>query len=335
MKRERWIDNSRCIAICLVVIGHSIGYLISSSVSIWSGYHVLFSLIYCFHMPLFFFISAYLQKQKENYRGAVYSWTEIKAKICEIVIPYVFFSFIYWFSKRIMSMNVNNKVSIKDLLLIPIVPLSTLWFIYALLVFWLLRVLTVRMKISTSVLLVSTFILSILSYHFSYSEFIDKTALPRIIQNSVYYAAGLLFADMRYEKKWNMPSVFICSALSFLTLFILKTNISVLQKSGIMAVLIAFCGIVSTCSISSFLEGKAMQEIGKRTLSVYLMHDYFVVMVVLIGSRLNLNVNAVLFLSVLISVSMPIAIYELCKKNKWTSYIFNPKFIRKGNHNEH
>ena len=77
-KRIEWIDIAKGIGIILVVIGHI------------SQIEVLNDIIYSFHMPLFFIISGYLYKRKENFT---------KGKFKKILIPYLAFSiisFIYW-----------------------------------------------------------------------------------------------------------------------------------------------------------------------------------------------------------------------------------------------
>jgi fucose 4-O-acetylase-like acetyltransferase len=74
-------------------------------------------------------------------------------------VPYLIFSIMYWVSKVIMSGDVNNQVGIKELLLIPIVPLSTLWFIYALLIFWFIRMIVCKVQVPHEIMIISSIIL--------------------------------------------------------------------------------------------------------------------------------------------------------------------------------
>lgn len=61
-------------------------------------------------------------------------------KIIAYGIPYLFFSFIWWAFKMIFSGNVNSTLTLSDLLLIPLYPISFMWFLYALLIMVLLQI---------------------------------------------------------------------------------------------------------------------------------------------------------------------------------------------------
>lgn len=55
-------------------------------------------------------------------------------------IPYIIFSVLWVLMKLVFATQTNNSVSIKDLLLIPIYPISFMWFIYTLLIMQALQV---------------------------------------------------------------------------------------------------------------------------------------------------------------------------------------------------
>lgn len=75
-KRIKYLDIARAIGIIFVIIGHI------------SQNEMITSIIYSFHMPLFFILSGYL-----------YSKGNIKSKVKRILIPYFVFSiisYLYW-----------------------------------------------------------------------------------------------------------------------------------------------------------------------------------------------------------------------------------------------
>jgi len=74
--RVVWIDIFKGIGILLVVIGHILAEQ--------KNCPPLYNIIYMFHMPLFFFISGYLYKQKSNIK------LHIKGKVIQLLIPYTF-----------------------------------------------------------------------------------------------------------------------------------------------------------------------------------------------------------------------------------------------------
>ncbi|EUJ29371.1 acyltransferase [Listeria cornellensis FSL F6-0969] len=96
LKRLHWIDNLRGFGMILVVWGHM-------NIPI-----ALETIIYSFHMPLFFFISGYLYKKNNN------SFKEVvKKKATVLLIPYFFFRdtvFAFWHcpldnSRRVMAIT--------------------------------------------------------------------------------------------------------------------------------------------------------------------------------------------------------------------------------------
>lgn len=78
--RIEWIDYSKAIAIILVIVGHAI-----SEYSL--DFPILEKIIYSMHMPLFFLLSGYVFKIKENQTNKQYIINKIK----RILIPYIGF----------------------------------------------------------------------------------------------------------------------------------------------------------------------------------------------------------------------------------------------------
>lgn len=78
MQKERviWIDIAKVIGIYLVILGH----VVNNAKPIESD---IFTLIYSFHMPFFFFISGYLFRIKESQYGQ-FVWNKTKS----IIVPY-------------------------------------------------------------------------------------------------------------------------------------------------------------------------------------------------------------------------------------------------------
>lgn len=80
MSKDRilWLDTLKVMAIYLVVLGH----IVSTTYQ-----HDLKGIIYSFHMPLFFMISGYLNKDKHN---------AIKANVFALIVPYVLLCILYF-----------------------------------------------------------------------------------------------------------------------------------------------------------------------------------------------------------------------------------------------
>lgn len=79
MSKDRilWLDTLKIMAIYLVVLGHIVSTTYQPDLK---------GIIYSFHMPLFFMISGYLNKDKRN---------AIKANVFALIVPYVLLCVLY------------------------------------------------------------------------------------------------------------------------------------------------------------------------------------------------------------------------------------------------
>lgn len=93
-KRIAWVDHAKAIGIVLVVLGHT-----------WGLSTLTMNLIYSFHMPLFFFLSGFLLK--ERYLNKNF-WEYLARLVRSLVIPYVCFwliSYIYWLLTHALTLD--------------------------------------------------------------------------------------------------------------------------------------------------------------------------------------------------------------------------------------
>lgn len=283
-------------------------------------------MIYSFHMPLFFFLSAYLQRKKEINNGSYYCKETIINKVFSLLGLYLIFSVVYWFSKLIMSGVVNNQVSIKDLLLIPISPLSTMWYIYALLIFWLIRAVVSRLKAPHTLILALSFIVCIVAYHTSFQGIWNDTVIPRLMKNAVYYSLGISFAELNADIR-QYKRITPIATISWLLLFALRYFANVKPFIGVYSILVAICGIATAISVSELFELNCFADIGKTSLGIYLLHDYFVCFAVIALSKISDISTVQILVSFIIGTTVPYYIYKFCVGNKVLSYIFQPQKI--------
>jgi fucose 4-O-acetylase-like acetyltransferase len=90
-ERIKYIDSLRGFAIFLVVLGHSMAWTYPNwKIALESGNistMLWWQIIYSFHMPLFFFISALLYKSGNPY-------STLKKRFVNLLIPFFFVGFI-------------------------------------------------------------------------------------------------------------------------------------------------------------------------------------------------------------------------------------------------
>ncbi len=137
--RIAWIDYAKGIGIVLVVYGHVIsglsnaGVLQTISVEAKYGLDLTVQAIYTFHMPLFFFLSGLLFKDrsvKTDRQRVVFAGK----KTAVLMYPYVIWSIIYSIVMVLSADKMNrNGMSWGDIpYQLVIDPKSHLWFLYAL-----------------------------------------------------------------------------------------------------------------------------------------------------------------------------------------------------------
>lgn len=132
-QRIDWIDSAKGIGIVLVVIGHTLGGLIDSSLG--NGLVVpreAFFLIYTFHMPLFFLLSGLLVSKRVA-RGTSKFLVGLGPGV---VWPYFLWSVIQFTTIYLLGSLVNNPIQHywPVILSLPWNTVSQFWFLHAL--FW-------------------------------------------------------------------------------------------------------------------------------------------------------------------------------------------------------
>ncbi|WP_219704700.1 acyltransferase family protein, partial [Klebsiella pneumoniae] len=87
VNRNEWVDYAKGFGIVLVVYGHiSRGLYNSGIISDTKWFHFIDSLIYSFHMPLFFFLSWFFLFKSLQVRGILYF---IFIKLVTRLYPYI------------------------------------------------------------------------------------------------------------------------------------------------------------------------------------------------------------------------------------------------------
>lgn len=129
--RELYIDYAKGIAILCVILGHIIGGLEDAGLHNKLFYN-LNVMIYCFHMPLMFICSGYLEgysdiRAKYNSFGK-YCWHNIKA----LYVPYLIFAYAFW-AVKFFIFEGNNKVTLSGLFTNIYSGYMSFWFLLALL----------------------------------------------------------------------------------------------------------------------------------------------------------------------------------------------------------
>ena len=129
-ERYEWVDYAKAIGILLVVYGHVARGLVSAGIMMDSSLHqYVDSIIYTFHMPLFFFLSGLFLTASFKSKGFS---RVVGSKIDTIVYPYILWSLLQGGVEVVLSTHTNGNVTIGEVMSLFTSPRAQFWFLYAL-----------------------------------------------------------------------------------------------------------------------------------------------------------------------------------------------------------
>jgi fucose 4-O-acetylase-like acetyltransferase len=128
--RADWVDVAKGIGILLVVYGHVARGVFNAGIPMdESLYRIVDSVIYSFHMPLFFFIAGLFFSRSLCSAGPV---GYLGSRAASLAYPYVVWSLLHGAIEVGMSGYTNGNVRWSDVLAFPLEPRAHFWFLYAL-----------------------------------------------------------------------------------------------------------------------------------------------------------------------------------------------------------
>lgn len=249
-QRIVWIDFSKVICIYLVVLGHALSYSVTNEC-------YLRNFIYLFHLPVFFFVSGYLQHSAEKNFYA-YFLTIVKS----LIIPYIFLNILALFLKIPIYLYLHNDFN-SQLFYFLIghghAPAGPAWFLLCL--FWIKFQMFFIIKLKDGMQLLCAFFYCLLAYYFPWHLYwdIDSSfmAMPIFIigyQSKRHYSECI----NRHYSSFMMGGIFIIT-------FVITFGFSLIQQkeamfsrlfgtSGVLFYIAAILGIVMIISLCKLLE---------------------------------------------------------------------------------
>lgn len=283
-ERIKFLDSAKGLAICLMVFAHAIAWNLAdyqSVISINSTQSdknlvagLLWQFIYSFHMPLFFLISGYLTSEpiKEQYFNKIFRRSK------QLLIPYIASGFImlfirgyfgYWFLLSLWQLSIcgylihyinsifnkNKKIYI-DLIIIFI------FFVLAKIVFK-EEYKLYDVDISKFLIYFPSFIFGMLIRKYSnIAEFLFQAK-----NLSWYYIIFAIFFSFKYFD-FKFDETILISIIQ-------KIRNYILPISGSLAVIVYLKNRVNSI--------KLLEQLGVKSLSIYIFHIMFVIQIPSIG----------------------------------------------------
>jgi len=279
-KRLEWIDTCKGLGIFLVVFGH-----------VFQG-HDANTFIYSFHMPLFFFISGFLFKVKENSFKPFF-----KKKFRTIIIPYLSFaiiSYLYWvFLERHFRQH-DLMISIYEPLvgifygngnnnwMQPNIPLWFLTCLFAIEMIYYLIIKTVKRKFFIPLVVLLCIALSVVNgFYFTYYL---PLGLEAALGSLVFFGAGhFLKSNVSFLNVMNLENKF---KLTICCLIFLLLNILLAFYNGLVDVrqsvfqnfyiyyIAAFCGLLSIVMLAKLINpNRVLSYFGTNSLTILCIHE--------------------------------------------------------------
>lgn len=311
-ERLVYISNARIIGILLVVFGHS--YPLTGEIP--KVLDTVRSFIYCFHMPLFVFISAYLVSKTgsiEKYGAKQY----IQKRFVKLMVPYFGLSVLGFLPKILMSGFINDEVEFSFTYFIRtlLVPRENVWghfwFIPMLFVGGVVAVLYVKFIYGNIKLAIPICIMAFVLIFIP--ETTNWLGINDIKNYLFWYLSGLVIGEtevLTRSKSW-VKSI-LCLACGFL-IFVLCG----MRAYNAFVAVFMVVGIIWICAYIDLEKIQVLNTIGKYSFSIFLLSWPAQVVIEVLGNRilhLPLVVNtAMMFLS---GIFIPLLIVYVVKKLK-------------------
>ena len=313
--RDSSFDIMKGIAILLVVLGHSVPDQASASGIASYPLYLMRTIIYSFHMPVFFFVAGYFMHipLKEGFKKF------IKDKSIRLMVPYFTIGLLYFPFKLVLSKFANQQIHPQDIwkIFIGINPDGELWFLYCL--FFISIIIALLVKRVNLGLLIGSFIMGI------FSENINIFSMPmisEILYFQFFYIFGLYlkkYALLDYMKSTGvaLASLVIFSVGNYVLLY----GINVLK---ILTLITAVSGIAITYYIANQIESRIglyktlLIFLGTVSMDIYIFSDIVKIPFrIVFWSKLGLYYEAFI-ICFLASTILSILIGYILRKNRYS-----------------
>ena len=316
-QRIKFIDAMRGVTMILVVYAHVLSTTLAST-DVFAG-----QLFATFRMPMFFFISGFVAfKTIDRWSGAFYKHMLGKKFIVQIIPASIFFC-LYNF---VVSRNPIFMLTHEGFLLY--------WFTYALFgmflvyftISWISHVCQCPKMQEIGLIIVSIVALIVLTLTVN-NEICQKYALTRVCQYFPFFTLGLLtHKHYDYVKKLldgslliSLSIIIFVAALYFcyqpMCVSFVPHNlwwllrILVVSTSGLVVVFTFFYRNSSFFDQDNWIN-KSLMFIGRRTLDIYLIHEFLLPDMTFLSSFFS--TNSVFLLELFLGLVIALMIVSVC-----------------------
>ncbi|KND59694.1 Arginine/ornithine antiporter ArcD [Candidatus Burkholderia verschuerenii] len=272
--RENWVDHAKGIGIILVVFGHVNRGLESAGIVMPGGaYKLVDSLIYAFHMPLFFFLSGLFFVKSIESRG---TWRFVGSKVDTLVYPFVIWSTLQGGIQILLSRYTNGNATVSDMLTMYVRPHDQFWFLYALfmnaVLFALLYWREAYRRGWPLLILAITVVLYLLQDRIG-----ERFNVDFITRFAVFYIAGACFMPLvRRLETVGMGTIALVVVVFAVLEYVFHITFGLnYERTGVFSLVLAFFGIAALACVSVQTARSHVDwlgQLGRVSMQIYLMH---------------------------------------------------------------
>lgn len=269
--RADWVDYAKALGIMLVVYGHVARGLYSAGIAIpESLYRLADSVVYSFHMPLFFFLSGLFFYQSFFKRGA----TELVFnKIDTLLYPYIIWSILQGTIEALLSGYTNGNAAFSDAFMLW-QPRAQFWFLYALFFIFITSCLIFTFISEKKVL---PLFLAAAALHLSEPLLPQLQILRFVSNNLVYFTFGMLLTHYGLQQWLSSWRSLLVALLGFIVAQFLFHGPfgGHYTDKGMASLLLALGSVLFIVALSMTLAKRPhrwLMAIGTSSMAIYLMH---------------------------------------------------------------
>ncbi|MCU6435778.1 acyltransferase [Undibacterium sp. Jales W-56] len=327
--RHIWVDYARGIGIMLVVYAHVARGLRNAGLPLdKASYMLIDSVIYSFHMSLFFFLSGLFFLASLDKYGA---GKLMRGKVATIVYPYLIWSLLQGFIEVSLSAYTNAKTSVGEVLALLWMPRAHFWFLYVLFLIFGLAVLVYRQHQARrhGMIILSAAAFWVLHLYLALPFPFDYLA-----NYFIFFVLGISVPSLLKQIEAR-PALYVLASLSiFIALQTLfhRTLHLIYTDHSLLLISLSCSGIILVTSMSMWLSRMRFTHwlgvIGQYSLPIYLMH-----ILAASGTRIILSkimhiddVATQLLLACLAGILLPMLVYRCAQMPslRLLDYLFTP-----------
>ncbi len=322
--RVEWIDYVKGLTIILVAQMH-ITLAVHDNLG---GVHMwlvdLVEFARPFRVPLFFMIAGLFVSRSMKWDLPKF----IDRKLVHFAYFYFLWAAIQFALKFGLASQSEHAIGLQDILLLPIEPFSTLWFIHALAIFFMVT--RALKNLSPLILVAGALILYVAPIHTGWGA-VDEFASRYIFFIAGYLGAQHFFTLAELARENALRAIAgALGAFSMVFIFV-EANMTEMALFGLLS---AFGGAAATIALLSIAADHGRLQwlayIGKRSLYVYLA--FFVpgaaVRILLTKTDVIQNGDLIALIATLVAVATPLIGFKLIEKTPLAFLFVRPELFR-------